>query len=348
VSARTADAARRTGRLGGAVLVVAALGVMLVPLVVTDVFLLKVFTFVGINVIIVAGLSLLFGYAGQVSMGHAAFFGIGAFTSAFLTTKLHWPWLAAVVAAVAISALGGLALAMPSLRLKGHYLAMATLGFGEIMNILFVEAEPITGGTNGTYGIPPASIGPLTFSSPAAMYWLVAGIALTVLLLARNVVRLRPGRAMRALHGSESGAQACGVDPVRLKVQVFVVSAALAGVAGSLYAHLVGFISPSLFTLETSIVLVAMTVLGGTGSLAGPVLATAGLTLLPYVDALIPGLSRGVAEALQDWRDDIYGLTIILVMLYMPGGLAGASRRLSSRVRRGRAAAQAGQGGETP
>jgi branched-chain amino acid transport system permease protein len=158
------------------------------------------------------------------------------------------------------------------------------------------------------------------------------------------MVRVRPGRAMQAVHGSELGAQSCGIDIVRIKVQVFVVSAVLAGVSGSLYAQLVGFISPSLFALDTSIVLVAMAVLGGTGSLAGPMIAAAALTLMPYVDALVPGLSRNVAESLQNWRDDIYGLVIILVMLYVPGGLAGALRRFRARRDAAAASASAGEG----
>ena len=319
---------------GPARIVLAVLACVLVaaiPAIVADAFVLKILTFVGLNAIVIIGLSLLFGYAGQASLGHAAFIGIGAYTSVFVTMKLGLPWLVGLGAAVILSGAGGLALAVPSLRLKGHYLAMATLGFGEIMGVVFVEAVPITGGTNGLYGIAPASIGPVSFSTPAAAYWLVWAVALGVLVLARNIVRVRPGRAMRALHGSELGAQACGVDTVRVKVQVFVLSAVLAGVSGALYAQLVGFISPTLFALDTSIVLVAMAVLGGTGSLAGPMLAAVALTLIPYVDALVPGLSRGVAETLQDWRDDIYGLVIILVMLYVPGGLGGALRRIRTQ-----------------
>lgn len=298
--------------------------VALLPVFVEDAFLVgKVLTFVGINVIVVTGLALLFGFAGQVSLGHAAFYGIGAYASAYATARLGWPWLAGVVLAVLLSALGGLALSFPSLRLRGHYLAMATLGFGEIMAFIFVEAKEVTGGTDGFTGIPAAAVGGLEFLSPRADYWLVWGLAGLVLLLARNITRSRPGRAMRAMHGAELGAQACGIDITRLKVQVFVLSAALAGLGGALYAHVVGFVSPSLFHLHTSVMLLTMAVVGGTGSLGGPVAAATLLTLLPYADSLVPGMPREVAAAIADWEADIYGLAIILVMLFAPKGLAG-------------------------
>lgn len=326
-----------------AVAAIAASVVLAVPLVVDDRFLLKVFTFVGINVLTVAGLSLVFGYAGQVSMGHAAFLGIGAYTSAYLTVNLGAPWVVGVAAAMAFAAAGGLILALPSLRLKGHYLAMATLGFGEIMHLVFVESEPITGGVDGFTGIPFPAVGSFEFRTPQAIYWLVWGLVVLSLFLLYNIVRQRPGRAMRALHGSELGAKACGIDTTALKVQVFVVSAVLAGLAGALYAHAVGFVSPSLYTLHASIILVAMTVLGGTASLAGPVLAAILLTLLQYVDAVLPGISREAASVIQDWQSDIYGLVIILVMLFAPGGMAGAVRRVFGR--RGSAALPADKDG---
>lgn len=296
------------------------------PLLVADRFVLKVLTFVGINAIVVVGLAVLFGYAGQVSLGHAAFVGLGAYTCAYLTVRLELPWLLAVACSAVVAAIGGLLLAMPSLRLKGHYLAMATLGFGEIMAIAFVEAEPITGGVNGFPGIPFPSIGSFVVKTPAGLYWLVWAVAGMAVLLAWNIVSLRPGRAMRAVHGSELGASASGVDITGVKVRAFVISAALAGVAGALYASFVGFISPSVFGLQASVTYLAMAVLGGMASLGGPVLSAALLTLLEYADALIPGLSPGTADALQQWVPDVYGLAIVLVVLFAPAGLGGLWR----------------------
>jgi len=328
-----------TRMLRWALAIIAGGVVLAAPFVITDKYLLRILTFVGINLIMVAGLSLLFGYAGQISLGHAAFYGLGAYTSGFLA-KLGVAWPLALVAGVAAAALGGLLLALPSLRLKGHYLAMATLGFGEIMLFFFTETEVITGGSNGLRGIPPAGLGPLVTDTPQTKYLLVWAVACVVLLLAANVVRRRPGRALRAIHGSEMAAQACGIDTVRMKVQVFVISAALGGLSGVLYAHYVGFISPSTFTLHYSLVLVTMVALGGMGSLAGAVAGTVLLTMLPYADAIIPGLSRATVELLQDWESDIHGMVLILVMLFMPGGLAGWGRSFLARisVRRARSA----------
>jgi len=304
-----------------------ALMVAVAPFIITDRFLLKVLTFVGLNALVVVGLSLLFGYAGQVSLGHAGFVGLGAYTAAFLTVRLDVAWPLAFLAAGTVAAFGGLLLAMPSLRLKGHYLAMATLGFGELMTLAFVETTPITGGINGFTGVPFPSVGPFEFREPSQLYWLVWGCVGVALLLAANLTSLRPGRAMRAIHGSEFGAMASGVDIVGVKVRVFVVSAALAGLSGALYAGVVGFISPSVFTVTASVTFLAMAVIGGSGSLAGPLAAVTILTLIQYMDALVPGLPRESAQLLQEYQADIYGLAIIVVVLFAPTGLAGLFRR---------------------
>ncbi|MHB8760849.1 MAG: branched-chain amino acid ABC transporter permease [Coriobacteriia bacterium] len=316
---------RRGLALAAVLLVVAT--VLAVPLLGADRYLLKVLVFVGINTIIIAGLALLFGYAGQISLGHAAFVGIGAYTSAYVVEHLGAPWLVGVSCAVALASAGGLLLAIPSLRLRGHYLAMATLGFNEIMFVLFREARTITGGNDGFGGIPYPEIAGFSIDTPAGNYLLVWGVALAVVLLAWNIVRGRQGRAMRALHGTELGALASGIDVVGLKVRTFALSAGLAGLAGSLYAHCVGFISPTTFGLEQSVIYVAMVVIGGLGSLLGPVLASAALTLLPYADALIPGLGRDVVAVLQSWEADIYGITMILVVILAPSGIGGALAR---------------------
>lgn len=303
------------------------------PLVITGSdsrYVLKVLTFVGVNALIVTGLALLHGYAGQISLGQAAFYGLGAYASAYATATLGWPWPAGLTLAAVLSGAGGILLALPSLRLKGHYLAMATLAFGEIMRVAFVEAKGITGGPDGFSGVPFASVGGFVFDTPQLNYWLVWGFVALAVWVSANVVGGRPGRSMLALHGSELGAMASGVSITGLKVRVFTISAVFAGVAGALYASVVGFISPSTFSLHLSVILVAMAVLGGTRSLAGPLLATALLTLVPFADAVLPGLSREALTFIQEWEADLYGLIIIAVMLLAPGGLSGLARRLAS------------------
>lgn len=321
----------RTAR--AVVLYVTAALVVAAPLLTENRFLIKVFIFVGLNALVVTGLALLFGYAGQVSLGHAAFMGLGAYCCALLTTRFEAPWLLAFVVSGAVAAAGGLVLALPSLRLRGHYLAMATLGFGELATLAFIEAEPVTGGVDGFSGIPFPSIGSFEFREPAMLYWLVWGTVAVALLLSRNMTSLAPGRAMRALHGSEAGATASGIDVVGVKIRAFVMSAALAGLSGALYASVVGFISPTVFTLGASVTFLAMAVIGGTGSLAGPLIATAVLTLLQYLDALIPGIPREAAQLIQSYQADIYGLAIIIVVILAPAGIAGLLRGRASGER---------------
>ncbi len=308
---------------------VAACVLAALPLVLTDRFLLRIFTFVGLNVLVVVGLAVLLGYAGQISLGNAAFMGIGAYTCAYLTARLDVPWIVAFAAAGIVSAFGGLLLALPSLRLKGHYLAMATLGFGELAFLAFVEAQFITGGVNGFTGIPLPKIGSFVLREPSTLYWLVWGVAGAAILVSANIVSMRPGRLMRALHGSLPGAQASGVDVVGIKIGAFVISALFAGLAGALYASVVGFVSPSVFTLGASVTFVAMAVIGGSNSLAGPIVAAALLTLLQYLGALLPGISQDTAQLVQSYQADIYGLAIILVVLFAPGGVGALFRARS-------------------
>jgi branched-chain amino acid transport system permease protein len=192
---------------------------------------------------------------------------------------------------------------------------MATLGFNEIMSVVFVEARAVTGGNDGLGNIPFPSLGALELRSPAGLYVLVWVTALFVVLAATNIVRRRPGRAMRALHATEPGAAAAGVDIAAVKVRTFAFSAGLAGLAGALYAHTVGFISPSTFGLDLSILLMAAVVLGGRESLLGPLAAMAVFTLLPYAGALIPGIPRVAAEMIQDWVPDLVGMTVVAVLV---------------------------------
>lgn len=306
----------------------AAVIVASVPLVSPDRYLLKVLVYVGVNVIVIAGLALLFGHAGQISMGHAAFVGIGAYTSAYCVMQAGLPWLVGVAAGTMLAAAGGLVLALPALRLRGHYLAMATLGFNEIMYVAFRETRAVTGGSDGLGGIPYPRVATLSLDSPVAVYLLVWGVALCAVLVVANILRSRPGRAMRALSATENGALACGIDTIALKIRTFALSAGLAGLAGALYAHSVGFISPGTFGLEQSVIYVAIVVVGGAGSLAGPIVAAVALTLLPYADALIPGLTKDTIAVLQDWEADIYGIAMIAVVILAPAGIGGLLERL--------------------
>ncbi|HUU54084.1 MAG TPA: branched-chain amino acid ABC transporter permease [Armatimonadota bacterium] len=273
---------------------------------------------IGINTIVVLGLNLLMGYAGQVSLGQAAFVGIGAYTSAILTVKLGLnPW-AAMIVGIALSAFTGLIVGVPLLKLRGHYLAMGTLGFGMIANIVLVQWESLTEGTIGIMSIPPLALGGFALDTELRMYCLVAASVILCMTLATNIIDSRVGRAMRAVHGSEVAAETSGVDTGRYKLQVFVLSAAMAGLAGSLYAHHATYIHPGTFGFHHSINLVVMAVLGGMASIWGAVFGAGAVTL--------------IAENLrlfQEFSTIAFGLVLVVIMIFMPTGIwRGASEVL--------------------
>ena len=206
--------------------------------------------FIGIHTLLVVGLNLLLGYAGQISLGHAAFFGLGAYTSGILTATCGIdPWLA-LVAGLGVSGTAAFLIGIPALKLRGYYLAMATLGFGIIVYIILNEAQGLTGGPSGLSGIPSLSLAGFAFNTPRRLYlliWITVGI---ILALSANLVDSRTGRAIRALHDSEAGAESLGVDTFRMKLKIFVWSALYASLAGSLYAHTLNFIAPGVFRLH--------------------------------------------------------------------------------------------------
>jgi len=273
-------------------------------------YMMNVLLFVGINTMLAIGLNLLLGYAGQISLGHAGFFGLGAYLSGILTATYGWnPWLAMPSAAATVGALAFL-IGFPILKLKGHYLAMATLGMGIIMYIVFNETVELTGGPSGLSGIPPLSIGTLTFDSDVKSYYLIWSFTLALVLLALNLADSRVGRALRAVNDSEVAARVMGVNAGLLKLQIFALSALISSVAGSLYAHTMTFISPASFGFNFSVELLTMVVIGGLGSIYGSFLGAALLTLLPEF-----------LRAAQDYDIVIYGALLMVMVMYMPGGL---------------------------
>ena len=289
-----------------------AAAALAVPFFLKGSYLLNVLVFVGINTMLAVGLNLLLGYAGQISLGHAAFFGMGAYISGIITTRFPIdPFLIMVLAAFCAGVLA-FVIGFPILKLKGHYLAMATLGFGIIMYIIFNETVDWTGGPSGLSGIPNLRIGSMVFDSDLNNYYLVWVFTLAVMLLSINLSRSRIGRALRAINDSEVAARVMGVNVRILKVQIFTVSAVISAVAGSLYAHIMTFIAPSSFGFNFSVELLTMIVIGGLGSIYGSFLGAAILTMLP--------------EFLRVFRDFdfiIYGLMLILITMFMPGGLIG-------------------------
>lgn len=285
-------------------------------------YYLQLFTIVGIHTLLALGLNLLMGYAGQISLGHAAFYGIGAYGTAVLT--VHYgisPWLA-LPCALAIAGLVALVVGYPTLKLTGYYLAMGTLGFGMIVFILLREWSGMTGGSSGLVGIPPLAVGDLVLDSAENYFFLVWGVVLTSFFLSERLIRSRIGRALQAIHDSEPAAGAVGIHTSILKLQVFVLSAVLSALAGFLYAHLVSFISPGSFNFMVSVKLVTMVVIGGMASIWGALLGASLLTLLPEV-----------LHTFADYEMVVYGAILILVMIFMPQGLTQGFRDLYERAK---------------
>lgn len=294
------------------------LAVLITPLFLQGSYFMNVLVFIGINTMLAVALNLLLGYAGQISLGHAAFFGLGAYISGILTTRFGLdPWVALAIAAAAN---GGLAfvIGFPILKLRGHYLAMATLGFGIIIYIIFNETVAITGGPSGLSGIPNIRIRSFVFDNDLRNYYIIWIITLAVMLLSINLSQSRIGRALRAIHDSEVAARVMGVNARILKVQIFAVSALISAVAGSLYAHTMTFISPTSFGFNFSVELVTMVIVGGLGSIYGSFLGAAILTVLPEF-----------LRILQDFDIVVYGLMLILMTMYMPGGLISGLQKIA-------------------
>jgi branched-chain amino acid transport system permease protein len=273
-----------------------------------------VMIFAGIYALISIGMSLLLGYAGQISLGHAAFFGIGAYASAILTARFGIDSWSSMLAGGLLAALVALLIGTPALRLRGHYLAMATLAFGIIVNIVFREEIRWTGGPDGMIGIPGLSLfSGFTLDSVLRYYYLVWCVVGLAFLFTANLLRSPVGRALRAIHSSEAAAGAIGIDVARYKVTVFVYSAVLAALAGSLYAHYMNFINPSSFDLFFSIKLIIMIALGGMHSLWGAIVGA----------ILITFLSLEWLHYFEEYEIIVYGAILLLITIFLPQGLIG-------------------------
>ena len=284
--------------------------VFALPLFFRNDYLLLLFNVMALNALVVLGLNLLIGSTGQVSLGHAAFYGLGAYLSAIASTSWHWPLLGALVFAVIIVGLVGFLLAVPTLRLEGHYLVMATLGFNVIVNILLVQMEPLTGGPSGFPGIPRLHIGSYAVTGDRAFYFIIWTVFLIAFAMTLNLSRSRIGRAFQAVHERELTARALGIPSHRLKVTAFVLSTLYAGLAGFFYAHYVTFISPKTFDIFYSVQIVTMVAVGGMGSLWGGLAGTILLTALPEV-----------LHHFEDLHVLFYGLILMGVLVFTPNGL---------------------------
>lgn len=300
---------RRENRLlwGGALA-----AALLVPAVLRSEYVLNTAVLAGIYVILAASLNITNGYTGLFSFGHAAFYGIGAYTAAILATRLGWGFALTLPAAGVVAALFGAALALITLRLSGIFLALVTIGFQEIAFLVTLNWIALTRGPMGIPGVPPPALGGYELRGNTGYYYLILALDVLTLFVVARVVASRVGRAFVAIREDELAAQASGLPTFRLKVLAFVIATFFAGLAGAFFAHHARFVSADSFRLDETFVILTMLIVGGLGSFLGPIVGAVALVILPEV-------SRVLAE----YRGVVYGLVLIAVILFRPEGVAG-------------------------
>ena len=280
-------------------------------------------------VIVALGLNFLAGVTGLFSIGHAAFFAVGAYTAGFLASRWSIPFFLTVPMAALVAAATGWVVGLPALRLKGHYLILATLAFQFITDFLILRAEPITGGANGL-AVPVAGIAGFEFDSDIRFYYLVVPVVVLLALGMANLMRSKFGRACIAIRECDVAAEAVGVNLARYKTMAFAISAAYAGIAGALFAHYFSYIGPDNFTVIYSIDFAVMLIVGGMGTILGAILGAAFIILLPEILRVFEGAILSVYPnfVFPDLRIFVVGLVLILFILFEPKGLAEIWRRL--------------------
>jgi len=292
-------------------------------------YVIYVSNLAGIAIIVCAGLNILTGLTGQISIGHGAFLAVGAYSSAILTTRVGLPFPLALIFSGIIAALVGFFVAVPCMRLKHLYLAIATMGFAFIINEVILYWRELTNGADGMLA-PKASIGPLIFDSDTKMYYLIYTLVFILLYFGYNITFSRTGRAMISLRESEEAAESIGINLAKYKFIAFGISAFYAGLAGSLYAHTVKVISPENFDILLSIQYLVMVVVGGLGFIWGAVMGAVFITWLPELIRQLKLMMPGTSLMHQDLQLLTYGLIMVAFMIFEPMGLYGRWLKIKS------------------
>jgi branched-chain amino acid transport system permease protein len=283
-------------------------------------YFVTIMSFAMIYAVFVIGLNVFMGYAGQVSFGHNAFAALSGYASAVLTATYYWDPVPAFAVGLGLALLMALVVGWPTLRLKGHYLAMATLAIGLIVYEIAIQWQSVTQGYMGISGIPPLGTAGYEIDSDRGKLFALAVIVALSAFAAARLRASRFGRALAAIAGSEDAARALGIEVARYKLGAFLVSAAYAAIAGSLFVHVVEFVSPEVFGLNMVVSAFTMLYVGGIGTLGGPILGA-------VIVSLLPELFRG----LKDYQDLFYGAGLILLLIYAPKGLAALGDVIARR-----------------
>ncbi len=308
--------------------------ICLLPLIIRNDYYIGILVFpTALNCLACIGLCLLMGYAGQISLGHAAFIAIGAYSSGILTVKLGWsPWTSAG-AGVFLSSVTALVVGIPTLRLKGHYLAMATLGFGAIVHIVALAAVELTGGPEGINEITRFSLFGHELDTDLKYYYFSWAVVAAGLFFALNLIHSRVGRGLQAIHGSEDAAGSCGINTSVYKIRIFVLGAVYASIAGSLYAGYVTYIDPGPFDVMESVLLVTMVAVGGMNNIWGAITGAILLSLLPEFLSYSSDYFEMIGlEYNPDYDTLVYGCILLVIMLFMPDGLLAGIKSAGGRL----------------
>ena len=285
-------------------------------------YITNILNIAGIYIIVSVGLNLLIGFTGQISMGHAAFYGVGAYTSALLAVNFGVPFWGGLIIGGVLAFMFGIVMGLPSVKLNDAYLALVTIGFSWIVRLVLVNWVPVTRGPSGITGIPAPTIAGFPLQG-TSYYYLILTFVLLAVFIANRIVNSRFGRALIAIRENSLAAEAMGINVNKYKLLAFAISAAYAGVAGVLYAHMVGYISPDTFTFDQSVSFITMIMIGGLGSISGSI-----------IGALMLGILPEYMRAFGDYQMAVYGLMIIVVLIFMPQGVAGGLNTFYQWVKR--------------
>jgi branched-chain amino acid transport system permease protein len=294
---------------------------IVLPLVITSKYLIQIINTALVFLIIVMGMNYVIGFSGQISLAATGFWGIGAYTSALLTTQWGVSFWPAMLIAAIFTTLFGFVIGFPTLKLKQFYLGIATVGFGEIVALILLNWTSLTNGADGMPGIPKPSIGRLVFETDSQFYYILMGVAIVLLLVSVRVKNSRFGRGLLAICEDELAAEVAGIPTHWYKMLAFALSAFYGGAAGSLYAHLIGYISPDLFVFRQSIVFLCMFMIGGSGYITGPLIGAVLLTLLPEW-----------MRFLKEYYMAVYGIAVVVLAISMPTGIMGLIERYLPRL----------------
>jgi branched-chain amino acid transport system permease protein len=284
-------------------------------------YILRIAIMIGIYSMLALGLNILTGYTGQVSLGHAGFYAIGAYTASLLSIKLGVNFFIAAIAGAVLSSICGLLLGLPTLRLKGAYLSIVTLGFGEIVRMITINWDKVTNGTLGVKNIPkPSILGIKLTLANYGLYYLMLVLVALIVLLCTLIIKSKIGRAFMSIKEDELAATMMGIKTTQYKILAFVISAFITGIAGAFYASLIGYIEPNSFAFEISILIISIVILGGMGTIRGMFLGSAILISFPEI-----------SRFLMDYRFVVYGIVLVVMMRYRPQGLLGWKSQMPYR-----------------